>query len=327
VKNKLTHGSLFAGIGGFELAAKEAGIETLWNCEIEAYPRLVLKARFPEVTQYGDIRKLNGAEIEPVQLVTFGSPCQSWSVAGARQGLNGASNLFYEAVRVIREMREATNQQAPRFACMENVPGLFSSRTNGKSDFREVLNELINIKDPFVVIPEPPKGKFLTAGEIVGNGYSLAFRTVCSSRFGVAQRRRRMFLVVDFAGESAADILFEQKSERRNFTPSYSAGQDAPGNSEARAGSVTYFEPGALKRLDKKPQTEQALCLRADPGDNLGAVAYAAPLDLCNAVRNGGNQGTGVGADGEPSFTITSQCIHGVAEVKQHLVENHPLSE
>ena len=130
--NKLTHGSLFAGIGGFELAARESGIKTLWNCEIEPYPRLVLKSRFPDVKQYGDICKLNGAAAAPVDIITFGSPCQSFSVAGAREGLDGASGLFYEAVRIIKEMRKATDNQYPRYAIMENVPGIYSSKSAGK---------------------------------------------------------------------------------------------------------------------------------------------------------------------------------------------------
>jgi DNA (cytosine-5)-methyltransferase 1 len=209
----LTHGSLFAGIGGFELAAKEAGIKTLWNCEIECYPRLVLKSRFPDVKQYGDIRKLNGGEVEPVDIISFGSPCQSFSVAGSRAGLDGASGLFYEAVRIIKEMRLATGNQYPCFAIMENVPGIYSSRCGGKSDFREVINELLKICDENVNVPESEK--FLTAGTIVGNGFSLAWRTLCSSQFGVAGRRRRMFLVVNFTDEFAAKILSEQEGERR----------------------------------------------------------------------------------------------------------------
>ncbi|MDR2646597.1 MAG: DNA cytosine methyltransferase [Oscillospiraceae bacterium] len=223
----LTHGSLFAGIGGFELAASEANIQTLWNCEIEPYPRLVLAARFHNVIQYGDIRKLDGGAVAPVDIVTFGSPCQSFSHAGSRAGLNGASGLFHEAVRVIKEMRNATNGAHPRYAIMENVPGIYSSKSGGKSDFREVLNELLKIADETIHVPEPAKGKFLTAGAIVGDGYSLAWRTLCASKFGVAQRRRRMFLVVSFADERAAEMLSEPQGKGRDFTPRYRKGQGA----------------------------------------------------------------------------------------------------
>jgi DNA (cytosine-5)-methyltransferase 1 len=271
----LTHGSLFAGIGGFELAARESGIKTLWNCEIEPYPRLVLAARFPDVKQYGDICKVNGAEVAPVDIITFGSPCQSFSVAGAREGLDGASGLFYEAVRIIREMRAATNNRFPRYAIMENVPGIYSSKSAGKSDFREVLNELLKIADETVNVPLPKcnKGKFLTAGAVMGDGYSLAWRTLCASKFGVAQRRRRMFLVLDFAGERAVSILSEPQGEGRNFTASYSEGQDSAGTAPLGIGGVTCFEPGALARLDKRAWEEKAQTLRAHMGDNSLTVA------------------------------------------------------
>jgi len=284
---KLTHGSLFAGIGGFEVAAKEAGITTKWSCEIEPYPRLVLSARFPGVKQYGDIKKLNGGEVEPVDIITFGSPCQSFSqAAGAnRAGLDGASGLFYEAVRVIKEMRKATNGAYPNYAIMENVLGIYSSKSQGKSDFREVLNELIKIADETVNVPLPEKGKFLNAGSIVGDdpsragSYSLAWVTKCASQFGVAQRRRRMFLVLDFTGECAAEILSEQDGERRNFTPSYFSRQSSAGSIEEGTGSVNNtclsFEPGSLMRLDKKPWTEAARTIRADCGDNAQAVVIS----------------------------------------------------
>jgi len=308
----LTHGSLFAGIGGFELAAKEAGIKTLWNCEIEPYPRLVLSARFPDVKQYGDIHKLNGAKAAPVDIITFGSPCQSFSVAGARSGLDGASGLFYEAVRIIREMRRAAGK--PRYAIMENVPGIYSSKSSGKSDFREVLNELLKVKDPSIDVPLPVGGKFLTAGAVLGDNFSLAWRTLCASKFGVAQRRRRMFLVVDFDGERASEILSEQEGERRDFTPSYGKGKGSAGSAEVGVGGVTCFEPGALKRIDKKAWSEKSQCLRADMGDNQTAVVYNTfPLDLRNAVRSGGNQGTGIGGANEPSYAITAEYQHGVA--------------
>jgi DNA (cytosine-5)-methyltransferase 1 len=320
---QLTMGSLFAGIGGFDLAAHETGIKPVFSCEIEPYPRLVLSARFPDVQQYGDIRKLNGGVVTPVDIITFGSPCQSFSQAGARQGLDGASGLFYEAVRVIKEMREATENRCPRYAIMENVPGIYSSKSNGKSDFREVLNELLKIKDETVDVPEPKDGKFLTAGSIVGDGYSLAWRTVCASKFGVAQRRRRMFLVVDFDGERAGEILSEPEGEGRHFTPSYFSRQGSAGSAEAGFGGVTYIEPGALQRIDKGAWEEKARTIRAHMGDNQAAVAYAYPIDLRNATRiSDGGQGVGVGNDGDSAFTVTAEYQHGVA-MEQHVIENH----
>jgi DNA (cytosine-5)-methyltransferase 1 len=312
-------GSLFAGIGGFDLAALEAGIKPVFSCEIEPYPRLVLSARFPDVRQYGDIRKLKGSEAPPVDIITFGSPCQSFSQAGARQGLDGASGLFYEAVRVIREMREATGGASPRYAVMENVPGIYSSKSSGKSDFREVLNELLKIKDKTVDVPLPEDGKFLTAGGIVGDGYSLAWRTLCASQFGVAQRRRRMFLVVDFTGGRAVEILSEPEGEGRDFTPGYLKGQGSAGYSAEGSGGVVAFEPGAFRRIDKSAWEEQTRTIRADMGDNQTAVAYVCPLDLRNATRvTDGGQGVGVGSVGDAAFTITAEYQHAVA------VESHP---
>jgi len=227
----LTHGSLFAGIGGFEIAAKECGIKTLWNCEIDPYCRLVLKARFPDAVQYGDIKTLDGGKIQPVFIISMGSPCQSFSVASAtRTGLDGVSGMFLEAVRVIREMLEASNNQFPRIIIMENVPGIFSSKSvhsGQKSDFGVVLNEFVKICGETVAVPEPPKGKWLHAGSVLGDTYSIAYRCICASKFGLAQRRTRMYLVCCPSDLRAAQVLSECEGERRNFTPGYFTGKKA----------------------------------------------------------------------------------------------------
>ena len=176
---------------------------------------------------YLNVCDVNGAEVEPVDVITFGSPCQDLSVAGKRAGLKHESNgddettrsgLFMEAVRIIKEMRKEdefrqlrsgrTNQHIrPRFAVWENVPGAFSS--NKGEDFRIVLEELARIKDAEVSIPMPKKGKWKQSGEIVGDGWSIAWRTLDAQYHGVPQRRRRIFLVADFADECAGEILFE----------------------------------------------------------------------------------------------------------------------
>lgn len=160
----------------------------------------------------GDITKVCGAEIEPVDCITFGSPCQDLSVAGKRAGLAGErSGLFVEAVRIIKEMRKATNGMYPTFAVWENVPGAFSS--NGGEDFRAVLEELARVEQPDTVIPRPPRGgRWSKAGAIAGNGWSLAWRQFDSQYWGVPQRRKRIALVVDFAGRRAGEILFERES-------------------------------------------------------------------------------------------------------------------
>ncbi|MCM1298223.1 MAG: DNA cytosine methyltransferase, partial [[Eubacterium] siraeum] len=197
---KLTLGSLFDGSGGFPLGGIISGITPVWNSEIEPFPIRVTTKRLPFVKHYGDISKLNGAELEPVDIITFGSPCQDMSIAGKRSGLGGSrSNLFYEAVRIIKEMRCATNGKYPRYAVWENVPGAFSS--NGGEDFRCVLETLCKVKGDTVSIPQFERWK--SAGEILGNGYSVAWRVLDAQFWGVPQRRKRIHLVADFDGECA----------------------------------------------------------------------------------------------------------------------------
>lgn len=169
----------------------------------------------------GDITKINGAEIEPVDVITFGSPCQDLSIAGKRAGLDGErSGLFMEAVRIIKEMREhdrsigRTDEHIrPRFAIWENVPGAFSS--NKGEDFRVVLEELAHIIEETVAIPRPEK-KWGSAGIIVADKYSIAWRTMDAQYWGVPQRRKRIALIMDFAGQRAGEILFESESMSGN---------------------------------------------------------------------------------------------------------------
>lgn len=228
----LTLGSLFDGAGTIPLAAEMCGITTLWNSEIEKYSSAVTAKRFPNTKQLGDITKINGAEIEPVDIITFGSPCQDLSVAGKREGLKGErSGLFEEAIRIIKEMRGKTNGKYPTFAVWENVPGAFSS--NKGEDFRVVLEEFCKIKDPDAHIPRPAKGgKWNTSGAILGNRYSVAWRVLDARFWGVPQRRRRIWLVADFAGERAAEILFEREGLRRCFAESRKAWKGTANNSK-----------------------------------------------------------------------------------------------
>ena len=171
----------------------------------------------------GDITKIHGDQIEPVDCITFGSPCQDLSIAGCRAGLAGErSGLFMEAVRIIKEMRKATNGLYPTFAIWENVPGAFSS--NGGEDFRAVLEELARVEQPDASIPRPPRGgRWSKAGAIAGNGWSLAWRQLDAQYWGVPQRRKRIALVVDFGGQRAAEILFERTSLSGNPCESFPA--------------------------------------------------------------------------------------------------------
>ena len=151
-------GSLFDGSGGFPLAATMCGIIPVWASEVEPYPIAVTRSRFPKMRHLGDVSKVNGAEIEPVDIITFGSPCQDLSVAGKRAGIKDGtrSGLFLEAIRIIKEMRESTGGMYPAFALWENVPGAFSS--NNGEDFRTVLQEFVKIKEPSAVMPPVPAG-------------------------------------------------------------------------------------------------------------------------------------------------------------------------
>ncbi len=180
----------------------------------------------------GDITKIHGDKIEPVDCITFGSPCQDLSIAGRRAGLAGErSGLFMEAVRVIKEMRSSTNGLHPTFAIWENVPGAFSS--NGGEDFRAVLEELARVEQPDVSIPRPSGrgGRWSKAGAIAGNGWSLAWRQLDAQYWGVPQRRKRIALVADFRGQRAAEILFERTSLSGNFDESIKAWEATPGRS------------------------------------------------------------------------------------------------
>ena len=181
----------------------------------------------------GDITKIHGDKIDPVDCITFGSPCQGLSMAGKRLGFDdNRSVLFLDAARIIKEMRTATNGMYPTFAVWENVPGAFSS--NGGEDFRAVLEELARVEEPDASIPRPPRGgRWSKAGAIAGNGWSLAWRQLDAQYWGVPQRRKRIALVVDFGGQRAAKILFERTSLSGNPDESIKAWEAAPGHSQA----------------------------------------------------------------------------------------------
>jgi len=188
----LTLGSLFDGIGGFPMAGVRQGFTPVWASEIEPFPIKVTKTHFPDMAHVGDITKLKGAELPPVDLVCGGSPCQDLSTAGRRAGLQGArSGLFMEQIRVIKEMREhdaaagrAADAVRPRYMCWENVPGAFSSADG--EDFRKVLTEICGIVDGAISIPRPPDGAWLSAGAIMGNQFSIAWRILDAQLCGAS---------------------------------------------------------------------------------------------------------------------------------------------
>lgn len=226
---RITLGSLFDGIGGFPLCAALSGITPLWAAEIEPACIAVTKQHFPDMLHFGNISLINGAEIPPVDIITFGSPCQDVSVAGKRAGIkhedNGddettRSGLFFEAIRIIYEMRRATNGKYPTFIVWENVPGAFNSH-NG-NDFRTVLEEITKTD-----IPMPASGKWANAGVVRGGAICAAWRLFDAQYWGVPQRRKRIYLVGSFGSNCAEEILFKRDSVRRYLAPRGTQGQAA----------------------------------------------------------------------------------------------------
>ena len=329
--------SLFDGSGGFPLAGAMCGIIPVAASEVEPFPIRVTTKRFPNMKHLGDISKINGAEIEPVDVITFGSPCQDLSVAGKRKGLNHSelgdeettrSGLFMEAIRIIREMKEATNGEYPTFAVWENVPGAYSS--NKGEDFRIVLEELEKTAcNGANIVPKPPKGKWLNAGEIVGDNYSIAWRTLDAQFWGVPQRRRRIYLVADFRGKRAGKILFEREGLRGNFTQSGTQGQGTAGNAENGTGAADGAECIAFDTYNMVPILTAELgiasrdgghcyeniagTLRANAGDNQLSVVYSVD-------QGGGKSSCNIQEDKTPTLT----CTHGGSPAVAYAVENHP---
>lgn len=229
----LTLGSLFDGIGVFPLAAQRNGITPLWASEISPPAISITKRHFPQMAHLGSVTELKGGAIPPVDILTFGSPCQDLSLAGNRAGIGGErSGLFYEAIRIIEEMRCATNGRYPAITIWENVTGAFSS--NDRMDFAAVLAAFTHSK-----IPMPDSGRWATAGMVRGYRPDLAWRTLGAHHFGIPQKRRRIFLVCDYAAQRAAKILFEPESQYKVFPAGTTGGpQVAPGagNGPAAAG-------------------------------------------------------------------------------------------
>lgn len=293
-------GSLFDGSGGFPLAGSMFGIEPVWASEIEPFPIRVTKLRFPEMKHLGSVTDVNGAEVEPVDIITFGSPCQDLSVAGKQAGIHDGqrSKLFFEAIRIIKEMRDATSGKYPRFAVWENVPGAFSS--NKGEDFRAVLQAFCSIwggQDH--IIPQPPRGRWMPAGCVVGNGSSLAWRVYDAQFWGVPQRRKRIYLVADFGSERAGEILFESESMSGVSEQSGEAGESASRNAQGSTGrSYLSFAwanaPDAgLSLGEKSPPTkatrngEPAMCCLNDQG---GAVMDVDDKAGCLRAQEHGHQ-------------------------------------
>jgi len=252
------------------------------------------------MAQHGDVTRIDGAKVEPVDIITFGSPCQDLSVAGKRAGMQHMdkgdatttrSGLFMEAVRIIKEMREATNDgvgaRKPRWAVWENVPGAYSS--NQGEDFRTVLEELCRIADGSVTIPLPAKGKWSGNGTVMGDGWSVAWRTLDAQHWGVPQRRRRIYLVADFGGNTAPEVLFKRTGLRRNSAESREAREGIAADAEGCAGTaIAWTYRGREGGCNIEYQNDVAYALRTPGGGGsqpLVAIAFHMTQDPISMVN------------------------------------------
>ena len=311
----LTLGSLFDGSGGFPLAGLLTGIVPVWSSEIEPFAIRVTEKRLPQVQHFGNISGLHGAKLPPVDIITFGSPCQDMSIAGKRTGLSGSrSSLFHEAIRIIREMRCASNGKYPRYIVWENVPGAFSS--NGGEDFRCVLEAICSVKDSSISIPRPA-GKWTKAGEILAESYSLAWRVLDAQYWGVPQRRKRIFLVADFDGTSAGKILFESEGLSGYSAESLRAWQRTAGGASAgigAAGCVCLNDQGG-SCMDVS--SEVAATLRAEHHGHPPCV-----LDAAGFCTEHSADSRGIGFETERAPTLRAGVVPAAIALESHPIDS-----
>lgn len=326
-------GSLFDGSGTMPLCAAMCGGHPVWASEVEPYPIAVTRTHLPHMKHLGSVTEIKGSKIEPVDIITFGSPCQDLSIAGKRAGLKGErSGLFREAIRIIREMLAATNGRYPRFVIWENVPGALSS--NGGEDFEVVLNELLCLRE----FTGGGAAKFIRQHRKWRNfaDYgAVAYRIVNAQFWGVPQRRRRIYAICDTCGESAGVVVFERKGTQWNFDPCIPQGggklQDLLltaihgmiewwHQNPAGGGSVAYTmkirggcEGGGKGAL---VQEELSATLATHQDQTLFENRGCFPINTMLATRYkalGRETGLGIGNDGDPQYTITKGHEHAVA--------------
>lgn len=218
-------GSLFDGIGGWLIAAQRCGAVPVWASEIDDFPMSVTKKHFPKVKHLGDVREIRGGEVEPVDILTMGSPCQDLSIAGKRQGLAGErSGLFMEGIRIANEMRSKTNGEYPKYVIWENVTGAFSSHK--RMDFKAVLEAFTETE-----IPIPESGKWAESGMVRSGKCDIKWRVLDAQYWGVPQRRKRIFLVANLSGNDGTEILFEPQSLSGNLEENRKPEEENPGTS------------------------------------------------------------------------------------------------
>ena len=281
--NPITLGSLFDGIGGFPYAASFYGVHSLWASEIVPECVSITKRHFPDMAHMGDVTELHGAKLAPVDIITFGSPCQGLSISGRRLGLaDKRSGLFMEAIRIIYEMRKATNDQYPRFALFENVPGALSSA--GGFDFKTVLEAFTQTE-----IPMPGSGRWADAGMVRSRSVDLAWIVYDAQYFGTPQRRRRLFLIADFRGKCAGEILFVPKSLRGYFeaggTPRQGLAAFAESRPDTAGGEIVVLndQGGASLTVERSGISPT---LRSQTHGNLPVVAAGFDLQQITSKTN-----------------------------------------
>lgn len=311
----LTLGSLFDGSGGFPLGGLLAGITPVWASEIEPFPIRVTTKRLPFMKHYGDISQMDGGKIEPVDIITFGSPCTDMSIAGRRAGLDGKqSSLFYQAIRIIQEMREATHGRYPRYIVWENVPGAFSS--NRGEDFKAVLEAVIGIKEPGAQVPMPEKSLWPYADLYLGEQWSVAYRTLDAQYWGVPQRRRRIYLVADFAGWGAGQVLFESEGLSGYSAEGFRAWQRAAGDSAVGAGAagVCLNDQGG-SCMDVS--SEVAATLRAEHHGHPPCV-----LDAAGFCTEHSADSRGIGFEPERAPTLRAGVVPAAIALESHPIDS-----
>ena len=311
MNQNLTLGSLFDGSGGFPLGGLISGITPVWASEIEPFPIRVTTKRLPFMKHYGDISQMDGGKIEPVDIITFGSPCTDMSVAGRRAGLEGQQSvLFYQAIRIIKEMRCATNGKYPRYIVWENVPGAFSS--NGGEDFKAVLEAVIGVAEPDTQVPMPEKNRWPYADCYMGDGWSVAYRVLDAQFWGVPQRRKRIYLVADFAGGRAFDILFKSEGLSGYSAESFRSWQRTAGSAADRTGTAS---------LCLNDQGGQRMDVTDDVTATLRAEAHHPPcvLESAGFCTEHSAKSRSIGYEEETSPTLRAGVVPAAVAL-----ENHP---
>lgn len=309
--NNLTLGSLFDGSGGFPLGGLISGITPVWASEIEPFPIRVTTKRLPFMKHYGDISQMDGGKIEPVDIITFGSPCTDMSIAGRRAGLEGQQSvLFYQAIRIIKEMRCSTNGKYPRYIVWENVPGAFSS--NSGEDFKAVLEAVIGVAEPETQVPMPEKNRWPYADCYMGDGWSVAYRVLDAQFWGVPQRRKRIYLVADFAGRRAFDILFKSEGLSGYSAEGFRSWQRTAGSAADRTGTAS---------LCLNDQGGQRMDVTDDVTATLRAEAHHPPcvLESAGFCTEHSAKSRSIGYEEETSPTLRAGVVPAAVAL-----ENHP---